>query len=285
MGTMEKVSEWKAKRPLPTGTTLDGDIAALIAASRRKPLVLLIDDLEAADVVEVGRLEKLIRVADQNARILIVGAYRPAGPGRPHPPVRRLYNSLPKAGEMFGRQRLGPLSKTEIGQLLSDRFKRPIPETFVDKVLESTGGRPGAVETMLADFHIGGATRNPPAPVSRRKTTINEHNDGEPGLDLGSIPAPLIEMLQAASILGVEFDSSSLAELMEADELDIEDRLAGAAHYGLLEVNAGANTGPADEESTRYRFTSSQIVPTLRLSLPEERRVALELRRSSARSV
>src|SRR5690606_19795405 len=97
LATVEKVRQRRARIAVPDGRSVDEDIAALLVAAHRKPLILLLDGLEQADVEAIGRLEKLIIDADADARILIVGAYRSAAPGEPQPPVSRLLRTLPSA--------------------------------------------------------------------------------------------------------------------------------------------------------------------------------------------
>jgi predicted ATPase len=284
LGTVERIRRRKAGTFLPSTLSVDEDIAALLAAARSKPLVLLIDNLEEADAGEIGRLEKLICDADKGARILIVGAYRSAAPGKPHPPVKRLLRTLPEADEFFVERRLGPLSREEVEELLHHRFRgTPVPPPFLDRLHQSTGGHPGAIHETLADLQFRGGIRR----RSRRWEFETEiampvlHAGRSTVVDLESLPAVIAEILQAASLLGAEFDSSSLARLVDLDELTVEDRLAGATHYGLLEV-CGEDVLSSDDFSTRFRFISPQIVPFLREMMPADRRATLEGRRAAA---
>jgi hypothetical protein len=286
IGTIERIRQRNAGAFLPSAASVDEDIAALLSAARRKPLVLLMDNLEEADASEITRLEKLICDADEGARILIVGAYRPAAPGKPQPPVKRLLRTLPEADEFFVERRLGPLAPEEVEELLHHRFRgTPVPPPFLDRLHQSTGGHPGAVNEALADLQFRGGIRR----SAGRWTFEAEiampvlHGGQAPALDLDSLPSAIVEALQAASLLGAEFDSSSLARLIETDELIVEDRLAGAVHYGLLEA-CGEDVLSNDEFSTRFRFTSPHIVPFLRETIPAGRRASLEGRRAAAAS-
>jgi len=260
----------KPKGFLPTGGSVDEDIEALLAAARRKPLVLLVDDLEKADTNEVARLEKLISVADSNARILIVGAYRPSAPGGIQPPVMRLLTTLPTADETFARLRLGALSLDDLKEWIEGRFPgAEPPHTFLERLHDSTGGHPGAISEALANLQFRKGVR---------RTVTGLHFEADiampplaggaaPSVDLEAIPADIAEVVRAASVLGVEFDGTSLARLMKADELEVEDRLAGAVHYGVLESSGEAVLANGDIAS-RFRFKSPHIVPILRGAIP-----------------
>jgi predicted ATPase len=101
---------------------------------------------------------------------------------------------------------------------------------------------------------------------------------GESFVDLSAIHPSIAEIVQAASVLGDEFDALTLARLLERDELAVEDQLALGMHYGVLE-RIGEIELPDDELTTSYRFAASHVRAALLRALPPEQRRALEQRR------
>jgi predicted ATPase len=97
---------------------------------------------------------------------------------------------------------------------------------------------------------------------------------------LGSLHSDVAEIVRAASIFGDEFDALTLAQLLEMDELDLEDRLAVAVRFGLLNV-AGEWTLQGGEISTLYRFASTAVRASLHRSLTATQRQAFETRMSA----
>lgn len=263
-----------------TGEAMDEDTAALLRAARRRPLILLLDDLERADREAVARLENLICVADEGARILIIGAYRPTAPGVPDPPVHSLRRSLPRQSEPHVYRRLAPLSASAVEIWLQERFPgAAIPPPFLRWLHGATGGHPATIAATLAHLQRKGAIR-----WERERLHFATDLDdldlpaiGHSFSDLSAINPHIAQVVEAAALLGEEFDSVSLAWLVERDELAVEDQLALGAHFGLLHV-LGERTSDDGEVATVYRFASPHLRAALSRKLPAERRAALQKR-------
>jgi hypothetical protein len=257
--------------------SVDEEIESLITAARGKPLVLLMDDLDQADPGAVDRLEKLICVADEDARILIVAAYRTPQPGMPPPPVKRLLKTLPEENELFVHLKLEGLPMIDVGQWLEARFRKAsIPEAFIRNLASVTGGHPGAIEDAISDLQIRGGIRKRLGGWEFDPSVTIQVGGGErgPDLDLERFPPRIIEVVAAASLFGVEFDGGAVANLLEADELEVEDRLAEAVHLGLLE-SAGEEMLPSGDIVSRFRFASPHLVPVIRERMEADHRAEL----------
>lgn len=246
--------------------TNDENIAALLDAARRRPLLLLLDDLERADRHAVALLEALICTADEGARILIVGAYRPTAPGVTDPPIHLLRRTLPLRGEFFHHHRLGSLDRESIREHLRGRFRGAVvPEELVDWLVESTGGHPATLATALTHLQLRGAIRRG---IDRWHFVLDASRPAlseiEPFFaDLSALPLGVSDSLLAASALGVEFDAATLAERMRRDELAVEDQLAMAVHAGVLQ-NRGEYVRTDGELTTSFRFASSHLHAAIR---------------------
>lgn len=260
--------------------TADEYIAALIGAARRRPLLLLLDDLERSDREAVARLEALVCTADENARILIVGAYRPTAPGVLDPPIHGMLRRLPAQEEVYIHRRLGPLSAEAVERWLQDRFPgAEVPPALLHWLHEATGGHPGTIEATLAHLQRRRAIRR-----GRGAWEFDTDPDrldlpdlGYSFADLSALNPYIADVVRAASLLGDQFDAASLALLMARDELAVEDQLSLAIRYELLHA-VGEITLPSGELTTAYRFRSAHLRAALLHGLPPERRQLLAAR-------
>jgi hypothetical protein len=83
--------------------------------------------------------------------------------------------------------------------------------------------------------------------------------------------------VQAAAVLGEEFDGAMLARLLGIDELAAEDRLAVVVRAGLLRV-AGTRDLPDGDVATLYRFVDSGTRAAVLAATPTALRAQLEAR-------
>jgi predicted ATPase len=236
---------------------------SLLTEAARHPLVLLLDDLHLASPAAIGQLEQLIRGCDRGVHLLLVGAFEATPVGIPDPPIGALLSRLPP-GRVHHRT-LRELSGDELEILTGRRFPGALlPDSFGHHLIERTGGHPRAVEEHLERLVTSGAIlfvdgRWEIAPWGEEEVPW----DGVlTGADLTTIPPSTRETLRAASMVGDEFDGSTVARLMGRDELYVEDQLATALHLGLITAT-GEIADEEDEISTVYRFNSSHLRASL----------------------
>lgn len=279
-GTLDVLQRRRRARRFAELDTLDEDIEALLAASRRRPLVLLLDQLERADGEAVARLSALIEQADGGAHILIVGAYRPTAPGVPHPPVHSLRRTLPHKGEFFRHLRLGGLRADAVARWMAERFgPTRVPVDFLRWLVGATGGHPGTIEETLDHLLNSGALR-----WTGKQWQFEVHPDrlelpeiGASFADLSAVNPYIAEVVRSAALLGDEFDAFTLSRLLERDELAVEDQLALGVHYGLLE-NLGERELPDGEPTTGFRFPDAHLRAALLRRLDPALRATLTAR-------
>lgn len=182
----------------------------LLAAARRKPLVLLLDNLHSADRSALALLEYFCQQI-AGSPILVVGAYRHAEFDRRNP-LRSVIGRLTRI-RGFKRLQLEGLAVDEVALLLSTHIGSSVPASLVRAVHEQSGGNPlfvCEVASMLAQpgsrqvlsasryqFHV---------PESLREV-INARLDG--------LPTDTLQLLGVAAVLGRDFEASTLAELAE----------------------------------------------------------------------
>lgn len=265
-GTLDILQRRRRERAFAAIDTADEEIAALISASHRRPLVLLMDDLERAGTMAVARLQALIEAADEGSRILIVGAYRPTAPGVVDPPIHRLRQNLPGKREFFRHLRLEGLDESGVADWVRAAFPGATPsKPFLDWLYAATGGHPGNLEASIAHltasgaaYQESGAWRLPDDPSGLSLPIF-----ADSFADLGGFSAEVATALRAASALGEQFDTVSLSQLLARDELAVEDDLALGVRYGVLQ-NLGERTLPDGEITTAFRFASPHLRAALR---------------------
>jgi predicted ATPase len=271
----------RRRRTLPSLEELGGDDAtdAILAISARRPLVLLLDDFDRAGPEAFSQMEKLMRGWRAGHRLLVVAACRPAPAGRERPPLHRLLDSF--TPDRFQKLRLAELWPREVAGWVGRRFPHVrIPPPFLEWLHESTGGHPRMIEEALDLLVIRGVIRfeNRRWYIEEPETDVARMEIGEPGggdtAELEGVSPAIVEVLGAASLLPEEFDGLALAGLLARDELDVEDRLAMAAHHGLVSV-LGETTLPSGEISTRFRFTSGAVRAAVAARMPPAERASL----------
>ena len=121
------------ERPVPLEseaerfTAFDATTSFVCAAAARRPIVIVLDDLQAADVATVRLLEFLAgRI--HRARILAIGTSRLSAARRDS----ELTLALADLGKVAQRLVLGGLSRTELHELVAAQGREP-PPTLVDQ--------------------------------------------------------------------------------------------------------------------------------------------------------
>ena len=256
------------------------DISQLHHFVHAHSLALLIDQAEAMNESAADRLLRFVDAAPEQSRLLVVCMVRTPPPGKPQPPVRMLRHHL--EDERLITHRLEAFSLSEMHQWLSTRFsKKPLPPPVINFLLAETGGQPGLVLKVIDELIERGILHETDDGWSYESLTgADVIATDEAASFLGALRADVADIVRSASIFGDEFDALTLAQLIEMDELDLEDRLAVAVRFGLLTV-AGEWAQPGGEISTLYRFASSAVRAALHRSLSPELRQAFETRMSA----
>jgi predicted ATPase len=276
VGTIQTLRRRRRKASTSHVSSDDGT-DALIDVAARRPLVLLLDDLERVDRTAAAHLEMLLRSAVGRAQLLVVGACRTATCGTSAAPAQAMAATLPNG--MLWRRVLPELTSSELAAWLRKRFPHvDIPASFLEWLHDRTGGHPAAVERMLDRL----LTRSVIRFVNRRwevgaiPADLEVAPAAAPTVDLSGISLGTVELLEAASSLGLEFDSVTLSRLVERDELYVEDQLAQALRHAVIQ--ADGETEVDGEIATLYRFRSVHLRSALFHALSAERRAELTSR-------
>jgi predicted ATPase len=272
-GTVQALRDRRRRKSVSPISGDDGT-DALIDAGARRTVVLLLDELEKADRFSVARMEALVRAAEGRARLLVVGTCAQPAPGTRPPPVLTMLDALPPS--MVVRLTLREMDAGELSAWLRRRFPHvEIPASFLEWLREGTGGHPAAVEETLDRLISRSVIRfaNRRWEVGEIPVELPAQRASVPVIDLGGIKPAVVELLEIASTVGMDFDSLTLSHISGHDELYVEDQLAQALHQRLIEANGEIDVG--DDIATRYRFRSAHLRSVLLRSLPGDRRSEL----------
>jgi DNA-binding SARP family transcriptional activator len=225
-----------------------------------KPLLLILDDLQWADVGSIDLLFHLGREVE-GGKVLIVGAYRPAEvalgrDGKRHP-LESVVNELKRqSGEIEvelreeGRQFVAAFLDTEPNRL---------GETFRETLYRQTEGHPLFTVELLR----GMQERGDLVQDDEGRWVEGEELDWEtlpPRVEaviaerVGRLAEPLQRLLRVASVEGEAFSAEVVARVEGADEHEVVDHLSGELDKQCRLVRAQGIERVGPGRLSRYRF-------------------------------
>jgi predicted ATPase/DNA-binding SARP family transcriptional activator len=237
---------------------------ALQDISRVQPLLLILDDLQWADLGTIGLLFHLARRIE-GYRILILGAYRPDDiaqyrDGSQHPLVqtlaelKRIYGDfqidLDQVGESEGRQFIDDYLDTEPNKL---------DEDFRQALFYHTSGHPLFAIELLRQMQEQGDIfrddqdrwiKNPVLnweSLPARVEAVIERR-------VSRLPSELREILNVASVEGEEFTAEVVATIKGLDEFEIIRKLSQDLDKQHMLVEASGMKRFGKQRVSIYRF-------------------------------
>ncbi|MEV1243334.1 BTAD domain-containing putative transcriptional regulator [Nonomuraea sp. NPDC049750] len=237
-------------------------VAAIGQVAARRPLVLMIDDLQWADVASLRLFSHL--AARLPAGTAVIGGLRDRAPV----PGSALTRTLAAASRVPGhfRTRLGPLGLAEVAELVRrETGQVPGPEA-VRGIYARTAGNPFFVRELarlLADS--GALVEGAGARVGVPATVRDVVRDRMAGLDDRAR-----NLLQIAALIGREVDLGLLAGVADLDVQTCLDRLEPVEALGLLEPTPG--------NPFSFRFSHDLVRESVSESTPAGRANPLHLR-------
>ena len=229
--------------------------------SQRRPLLLLLDDLQWVDQPSANLLFHLGRRLS-GSRILIVGAYRLAEvalgrQGERHP----LEGVVHEFQRQFGDVTLD-LSKTDgraFVNALLDAEPNRLSASFRDTLYQQTGGQPLFTSELLRGMQERGDLKQDETGHWVEQPgldwqTLPARVEGAIGERIGRLDASLKELLQIASAEGEEFTAEVLARVLNADPREVTRRLSRELEKGHRLVQALGVRREGVLRLSRYRF-------------------------------
>jgi tetratricopeptide (TPR) repeat protein len=225
--------------------------------------MLVLDDLHAADAPSVLLLRFVARELG-DARVLVLGAYRPIELDRGHPLAVALaeLSREPAARHL----RLPGLTEADVGRLIQQTAGVMPGEGVVAAVHRYTEGNPlfvGEVVRLLAAEGRLERTRDP----AGLRLVIPEGIREVIGRRVARLPEECARMLGLASVFGRDFSLRPLEGLSGVPAGELLDILDDGIATGMVAAVPGA--------PGRLRFTHALIRDTLYEGIPAGRRVRL----------
>jgi hypothetical protein len=228
---------------------LDALRALLQAGASRSPLVIVLEDLHAADRASLLALRFVSR--SRGLRALLLATARDQAPG-PEAPAGEPLATLAREGTVLPLPRLG---RGEVASLLSSLD--PVGPGLADEIQALSGGNPLFVVEMLHLVRSGRPAREVPERVG---SLISQR--------MARLEPPVRQALEAAAVMGREVEGAPLAEALGLAPLALEERLRPARLAGVLEP-----AGPG-----RLRFSHALFRERLLDQLAPAARASLHLR-------
>ena len=260
VSTLLPVEDVQLGEPAVEQLPLQLAVAKMLTSTTR-PLVLVVDDLQWADVSSLRMIE-FVAAEVRRAPVLLVVTTRPVGPDAPAALVDCLGELARQPGAV--RIELGGLSRSEVQRWIDRRVEgRAIPEV-TSLVLERTGGNPffvGEVIELLA-----GEGRLTDADAVARGTPVPAAVQDVVRRRVNRLPPATQQVLAAASVVGRWFDADIVGAMTGLEPLDVLDALEPATDAGL--AIDGDRPG-------RFQFAHVLVADTMIAELSAARRARL----------
>lgn len=234
-------------------------LTAMEALTVETPLVLLLEDLQWSDYSTLELLSALARRAAP-ARLLLMGTYRPEDVlGRGHP-LATVTQELQTHGQCV-EIALPLLCAADVAAYLAVRFPAPLMPPLVAQALsQATDGHPLGMVALLEDWLAHGVLS-----LRNGRWALQERDPEGTGLlperlrqmmtrQQARLSAAAQQMLEAASVAGMQFSTAAVAAALATDILAVEATCASLAARQQFLVRVAAGTGMAETAATTYRF-------------------------------
>jgi KaiC/GvpD/RAD55 family RecA-like ATPase/tetratricopeptide (TPR) repeat protein len=245
-----------------------GVAKTLQAISSQNPVVLFIEDVHWADSASLALIHYVARAVHDSERVLVLATFRSEeltadAEGHPHPLAETL--RLMRREELFTEITLSKLSQTSVSKMAESMIGGSLHPELAEKLATESRGNPLFVVESLRMLH-------------ERKSLIQENNQWRLAVDELGIPRKIKDIilrrlaclkyaqrrvLDAASVIGEEFDVELLSTVLGQDSLDVLETLNVVAH----------STSLVRAEENRYGFDHARSRETLyeELSMPLKR--------------
>jgi DNA-binding winged helix-turn-helix (wHTH) protein len=234
-------------------------------AAERRPIVLLVDDLQRADQPTLRLLEFLARELERS-RVLLAAATRGAAEhcGGSGERSCRLSNGVAiRSIELQG------LTREDIARCVELRMRGAAPDHVIDRLHDQTAGNPLFLEQIL---HAMAADRaGAGGPWERRmrvalgqglRAAIDRHLEG--------LTEGCRITLRIAAVLGRDFSLGVLAQIAESSAESVWERLSEAVSAGILQSS--------QDSPGSHRFSHALIRDAMYEQLTRAERARLHLR-------
>jgi tetratricopeptide (TPR) repeat protein len=228
----------------------DGIVRFLQTASKRQPIVLILDDLHWADQPSLLLLEFLAR-EPRGARLLVIGTYRDVEVGRRHPLSRTLAELA--RSQRSQRLLLRGLPRPDVARFIALTAGIDPAAELVDAVHRETEGNPFFV-TEVVRLLIAEGRLERAAVEQSWSVSIPESVRDVVGRRLERLSETSNRMLTIAAVVGRDFSLPVLEHTSGLSTADLLDVLEEAVEARLIQEETPVG---------QYRFTHALVQETL----------------------
>lgn len=233
----------------------DGVARFLARAAQRVPLLLVLDDLHWADFSSLLLLQFVAREIGAS-RVLAVGTHRDLLLAREHPLLQTLGSMARVAASR--RAALTGLGAADVGAFVRAVSGIEAPESVIASIHRDTDGNPFFVTELVRVLAASAALASP---ITGRLTippTVRQAIAGH----LGAVSTGCARTLEAAAVIGREFDVPLLAAVLRAELPDaaMRDVVLQAIDEALaVRLIEAADGQTPQARLRRYRFVHSLV--------------------------
>jgi len=281
--SIDALSPGDGREPAPAASQerMKRELGALFQEiSRRRPLVVFIDDLHWADVSTVDMLNYLAGRFD-GMRLLVLVSYRPSEMALAKHPFLGIRSHLQSRG-VFEEIALPFLTVDDVARYLTVQFPvNAFPRDFAEAIHAKTEGSPLFMADLVRYLRdTGGITEERGTWTIARGVPevpkdLPESVRGMIARKIEQIDEADRRLLLAASVQGHEFDSATAAEAAEMAPGEAEDRLEALERVHVLVKRRDEDEFPDRTLTVRYRFVHVLYQNVLYASLQPTRRARL----------
>jgi len=225
------------------------EATAAVLEGARAPLLVVIDDLHAADSLSVLFLTFLAR-SRRHVPLLVLGTYRD-NEARLHAEIGPLLAHAAREALLVPLGRLGADDTTRLFRAQTQRAPSP---QVLSRVFATTEGNPLFVAELARSWSAGTELREAGPWLDGIRQAIAEH--------LAQLDAATRELLRVASVFGREFSRAELAEIARLSLDETESRLSRAFDAGVLR----ARLDPAQNAGFSHILVREQLYRELSVS-------------------
>ena len=224
---------------------------AFAAFTLESPILLVLEDVHWVDPASVDMLRQLAERASTQ-RLMILATARPEDIERVNPTLKKCYTEMHARG-VCEEIALAPLKAPDVADYLNAHYSpNEFPPELVGLIHRKSEGHPlfatGAIQILAERGDIlrdNGAWRLKPTPVADRTGRAGDdaqrnRKEGKSAQLTVNVPGALVY----ASIEGEEFTSTVLAALLDADDLELEERLHTIEAMHRLDPHARRRGSP-----------------------------------------
>jgi hypothetical protein len=219
----------------------DAVMRTLADLSERQPLVVVLEDLHAADAASLRLLDALAREI-RASRIVLLCTYREEDV----PPGSLASRVLATSGREGEQIRLSGLGAADVARLFGRLTGNAPPPALAQQIFRATEGNPLLVQEMAQQLRATGDIHRPDRSMGFRVPRGAEELIRS---RLRPLDPEVLKLLETASVIGPEFDAAVLQKVSGLDRAEL-----------LALLDAAAASGAIHEASALGRYGFSHVL-------------------------